>query len=250
MEVPQMARPRGYLPEGKTGANFWTVNRAMSAHPDSGFVAVIAIRDALFANLLAVSLEAAEIAEGCIILDSATALERGVDVNPERPAVLITESSILNGPEAGEFDRWISERSGITSAVVICPQQRLLSQPAMVDRFGNHWALINRSTASFDQLVLALQAARAGLVMSEPDSGRSEASHFQSLTEIEQLALQAIASGKTNAAAARALHVSEKTIERVLRSCYRKLGLAETSPPECNPRVLAALRYHGVHERE
>jgi DNA-binding NarL/FixJ family response regulator len=61
--------------------------------------------------------------------------------------------------------------------------------------------------------------------------------------ERELLAL--MAEGLTNAAIARRLHLSRKTVESHVRSIFRKLAARES--PDHDPRVLSVLTYLAEH---
>ena len=68
------------------------------------------------------------------------------------------------------------------------------------------------------------------------------------LTERELEVLGLIAEGRSNAAIARQLVVTDKTVEAHIRSIFAKLGLDETV--DANRRVLAVLTYLRAAPRE
>ncbi len=61
------------------------------------------------------------------------------------------------------------------------------------------------------------------------------------LTERELAVLREMATGKSNAAIARALFVSERSVEKSTNALFGKLGVSEE--PDVNRRVLAVLRF-------
>ena len=209
---------------------------------------LIAVQDLLFANLLSKALEAEKIVDLSVIVDAVAKIDQVSGVGSERDAILIAEASILNGQQALAIDQWISQQLAPVAVVAMCSDQQMISREQLTARFGNHWALITRQGCSLDRLVLAIRTARQGLMLFEPCASSNDNPAAPDLTEVERRTLRAISSGMSNAAAARELHVSEKTIERTLRSCYRKLGLSDGSKGDSNPRVLAALRYHGLQQ--
>ena len=72
---------------------------------------------------------------------------------------------------------------------------------------------------------------------------RRTASELAGLTPRELEVLAAMASGRGNAAIARELHISERSIEKHSNAIFRKLGLTEES--ELNRRVSAVLFFLG-----
>jgi DNA-binding NarL/FixJ family response regulator len=61
------------------------------------------------------------------------------------------------------------------------------------------------------------------------------------LTEREQEVLQELATGRSNAATAKVLYMSERAVEKHVSSVFQKLGLAQES--EVNRRVMAVLAF-------
>lgn len=65
---------------------------------------------------------------------------------------------------------------------------------------------------------------------------------METLTQREREVLALIAEGRTNAAIAARLYISEKAVDKHINSLFRKLNLPNSA--EDNRRVLAALAYH------
>lgn len=216
----------------------------MNIFPSLPLTAGIMMRDLLYATLIASALESSGIASHALVLSGPDELTSFVE--PGAEGVLISESGIIDGPASAAIDRWIADRGELASIVVLCARQQPVSSQALTLRFGNRWALIARESCSLERLGLAIQSVRGGMVMFEPCGGNTSGTRGLVLSETEQEVLQYLAAGHSNAAIARKLHVSEKTVERTLRACYRKLGLSEIPSVEFNQRVLAALRYHGL----
>jgi DNA-binding NarL/FixJ family response regulator len=86
------------------------------------------------------------------------------------------------------------------------------------------------------KVVEALVAARS----------RSDSSPLAELTPRERQTLEEMAQGKSNAAIARALVITEHSVEKVIHSIFLKLGL--TWQPEINRRVKAVLVYLSEEE--
>lgn len=109
--------------------------------------------------------------------------------------------------------------------------------------------LLKERVRDLDQLVSAIREVAAGgsvvdvkvvetLVTAR---SRSEASPLAELTPRERQTLEEMAQGKSNAAIARALVITEHSVEKVIHSIFLKLGL--TWQPDINRRVKAVLAY-------
>ena len=73
------------------------------------------------------------------------------------------------------------------------------------------------------------------------ENARGEESPLSQLTPRERDVLREMAEGKNNAAIAEALHLSERTVEKVIHSIFLKLGLAWE--PAVHKRVKAVVLY-------
>jgi DNA-binding NarL/FixJ family response regulator len=98
-------------------------------------------------------------------------------------------------------------------------------------------------------LVDAVKAVHAGGSVIDPQvieqlvGARSQATNsvLQSLTPREHEILREIATGKSNAAIAATVYLSERAIEKHTNSIFSKLGI--TAEPDINRRVTAVLMY-------
>jgi DNA-binding NarL/FixJ family response regulator len=109
--------------------------------------------------------------------------------------------------------------------------------------------LLKDRVEDVEQLVAAVQAVADGGSVIDPkvievlvaDKGRLEASPLHELTPRERDVLRGMAEGKNNAAIARALFLTERSVEKVIHSIFLKLGLGwETS---VHKRVTAVILY-------
>jgi DNA-binding NarL/FixJ family response regulator len=109
--------------------------------------------------------------------------------------------------------------------------------------------LLKDRVEDVEQLVAAVQAVADGGSVIDPkvievlvaDKGRLEASPLHELTPRERDVLRGMAEGKNNAAIARALFLTERSVEKVIHSIFLKLGLGwETS---VHKRVKAVILY-------
>jgi DNA-binding NarL/FixJ family response regulator len=109
--------------------------------------------------------------------------------------------------------------------------------------------LLKERVSEIDVLVRALhEVARGGSVL-DPTvverllarNAREAQSPLLGLTEREREVLQEMATGRTNAAIARTLFMSERAVEKHIRVVFQKLGLTEEG--EVNRRVAAVLAF-------
>ena len=109
--------------------------------------------------------------------------------------------------------------------------------------------LLKERVHDVGQLVAALRAVAEGGSVVDPkvvealvaEKTRREHSPLNELTQRERDVLREMAEGKNNAAIAEALHLSERTVEKVIHAIFLKLGLAwETA---VHKRVKAVIFY-------
>jgi DNA-binding NarL/FixJ family response regulator len=119
------------------------------------------------------------------------------------------------------------------------------------DGSGGLAYLLKERVGDPDQLVAAVREVACGGSVIDPDvigalvagnaqPGRSALGH---LTDRERDVLEQMAQGRTNAAIAGALHLSESSIEKYATSIFAKLHL--TDEPQTHRRVAAVLAYLG-----
>jgi len=109
--------------------------------------------------------------------------------------------------------------------------------------------LLKERVHDVGQLVAAIRAVADGGSVVDPkvvealvaERTRREQSPLNDLTERERDVLREMAEGKNNAAMTQALHLSERTVEKVIHSIFLKLGLAWE--PAVHKRVKAVILY-------
>ena len=109
--------------------------------------------------------------------------------------------------------------------------------------------LLKERVSQVDELVRALHDVARGGSALDPKvvegllaRKSSEASSaLRGLTERELEVLQALATGRSNAAVAKTLYMSERAVEKHVGSVFQKLGLANES--DMNRRVMAVLAF-------
>jgi DNA-binding NarL/FixJ family response regulator len=124
----------------------------------------------------------------------------------------------------------------------------LYARELMADRAGGVGYLLKDRVSQVAQFVDALRRVAAGGTAMDPEVVAqllgSRRSRLDTLTEREREVLGLMAEGRTNAAIAAKLFVTEKAIGKHINNVFRKLELTESA--DDNRRVLAVLAYlHG-----
>jgi DNA-binding NarL/FixJ family response regulator len=109
--------------------------------------------------------------------------------------------------------------------------------------------MLKERVRDVDQLVQALRSVCAGGLVLDPrvveelisTRERATRSPLKYLTQRELEVLELMAQGRTNAAVAKALFLSERSVERHINSIFSKLGLSEE--PDVHRRVRAVLTF-------
>jgi DNA-binding NarL/FixJ family response regulator len=109
--------------------------------------------------------------------------------------------------------------------------------------------LLKERVDDLGQLVAAIEAVAGGGSMVDPkivealvaDKARAEVSPLAALTARERDVLREMAEGKNNAAIAQTLFLTERSVEKVIASIFRKLGIAWE--PLLHKRVKAVVLY-------
>jgi DNA-binding NarL/FixJ family response regulator len=180
----------------------------------------------------------------------AQALHRAVALN--RPDAVLTDVRMpptftTEGIEAAKRIR--AEFPG-TGVVVL--SQDVSPEDAMdllADGVAGYGYLLKERVTDLDELVRALQEVARGGSALDPkvvegllaQKTPRTSSALGSLTERELEVLQEIATGRNNAATAKALYMSERAVEKHVGSVFAKLGLVNEG--EVNRRVMAVLAF-------
>jgi DNA-binding NarL/FixJ family response regulator/DNA-binding SARP family transcriptional activator len=188
-----------------------------------------------------------EVAAVCEDLDSLLAA-----VEAERPHVVVTDirmppGNLDEGIRAS--DRLRAEHPNVGVVVLsqyLEPAYALALFEAGTERRAY---LLKERVHDVGQLVAAIRAVAEGGSVVDPkvvealvaEKTRRERSPLNDLTQRERDVLREMAEGKNNAAIAEALHLSERTVEKVIHSIFLKLGLAWE--PAVHKRVKAVILY-------
>jgi len=188
-----------------------------------------------------------EVAAVCDDLDSLLAA-----VDAERPDVVLTD--IRMPPGSSDEGIQAAERLRETHpsvGVVVLSQYASPSYALALLEGGSEGRayLLKERVEDVDQLVAAIRAVAGGGSVIDPKvvealvagEGRSESSPLNELTPRELDVLREMAEGKTNAAIAATLFLTERSVEKVIHSIFLKLGL--TWEPSVHKRVKAVILY-------
>src|SRR6266568_6083819 len=188
-----------------------------------------------------------EIAAVCGDLDSLLAA-----VDAEQPDVVVTDirmppSNFDEGIQAAE--RLREEHPEIGVLVLSQYSQPSYALALLEGGTAGRAYLLKERVEDVEQLVAAIRAVAEGGSVIDPkvvealvaENTRGEHSPLHDLTPRERDVLREMAEGKNNAAIAQALFLTERSVEKVIHSIFRKLGIAwETA---VHKRVKAVLVY-------
>jgi DNA-binding NarL/FixJ family response regulator len=124
--------------------------------------------------------------------------------------------------------------------------EQLYARELLSDRAGGVGYLLKDRVSQVAQFVEALRRVAAGGTAMDPEVvaqllGGRRRSRLDELTPREQDVLSLMAEGRSNAAIAGKLFVTEKAVGKHINNVFRKLDLTESS--DDNRRVLAVLAY-------
>ncbi|WP_406464869.1 response regulator transcription factor [Streptomyces sp. NBC_01622] len=133
--------------------------------------------------------------------------------------------------------------------VVVLSQyvEQLYARELMSDRAGAVGYLLKDRVMAVDQFVDHVRQVASGSTIMDPDvvaallTHRSADLHLLALTPREHEVLSLMAQGRSNAAIAARMFVSEKTVSKHSYNIFTKLGLEPSE--DDNRRVLAVLAY-------
>ena len=191
--------------------------------------------------------EGLEVVSVCGDLDSLL-----VTVAAERPDVVVTDIRMPPGntDEGIQAATRLRETDPEVGVVVLSqyatPGYLLALLNGGSERRGY---LLKERVKDLEQLAAAIRAVAEGGSVFDPkvvetlvaENARSEKSPLNELTPRERDVLREMAEGKNNAAIARALVLTERSVEKVIHSIFLKLGL--TWEPAVHKRVKAVVLY-------
>jgi DNA-binding NarL/FixJ family response regulator len=169
-----------------------------------------------------------------------------------RPDVVVTDirmppSGVDEGIQAAERLRETDPEVGV---VVLSQYADPRYALALLDAGTARRAyLLKERVDDLAQLVGAIRAVAAGGSVIDPkvveglvaEKARADASPLNALTPRERDVLREMAEGKNNAAIAKSLFLTERSVEKVIHSIFLKLGIAWEA--EVHKRVKAVILY-------
>ena len=188
-----------------------------------------------------------EVAAVCADLDSLLAA-----VEAKKPDVVVTDIRM----PPGETDEGIQAAEQLRQTnpdvgVVVLSQYANASYVLALLEAGTAGRayLLKERVKDLEQLVEAIHAVAEGGSVIDPkvvdalvaENARSEQSPLNQMTPRERDVLREMAEGKNNAAIAKALFLTERSVEKVIHSIFLKLGL--TWEEAIHKRVKAVILY-------
>ncbi len=179
--------------------------------------------------------------------DAETALDAAERLAPDVAILDIDPDCAFDDVQVGLLLR---ERLPNIGIVLLSEHHDPQRVAALLSRDLRGWAYLLKSrTGDLQALCRAVEGAAAGLVVMDSDvlssARQSGAGPLSRLTPRQSQILSLIAEGLTNAAIARRLRLSEKTVENQINLLYQQLGTGR-SDATVHPRVKAVLTYLGT----
>ncbi|MCY0878522.1 MAG: response regulator transcription factor [Firmicutes bacterium] len=218
----------------------------MNNHP----LRVIVVEDEnLFRDLLVISLQ--QIPSLTVVAaykDGASAFNNQQRDQPDVALLDIHLGSGWTGIETGLQLREINPHLGIVLLSNYARPEVLASLP---ESSLPGWSyLLKRSVRDVATLARAIEGAASNLVVLDPELVKQSQNRpsriLDDLTPRQLQILELVAQGYTNAAIAKTLFLSEKSVENHLTAIYAALNIESLSPDQ-HPRVKAALAFLAGH---
>ncbi|PSK62796.1 Oxygen regulatory protein NreC [Micromonospora sp. MH33] len=147
-----------------------------------------------------------------------------------------------------------AEIRGLPILVLSQHVEQLYARELLSDRLGGVGYLLKDRVSHVDQFVDAVRRVAAGGTVMDPEvvaqllASRSGAGPLDELTAREREVLGLVAEGRSNAAVAARLFVTEKAVNKHINNIFSKLRMPPSG--DDNRRVLAVLAYlHGEDGR-
>jgi DNA-binding NarL/FixJ family response regulator len=173
-------------------------------------------------------------------------------VAAERPDVVVTD--VRMPPGSADEGIQVATRLRVTNpdvGVVVLSQYANPSYVLALLEGGSERRayLLKERVSDLEQLVAAIGAVADGGSVLDPkvvealvaENARAESSPLNELTPRERDVLREMAEGKNNATIAETLHLTERSVEKVIHSIFLKLGL--TWETALHKRVKAVVLY-------
>lgn len=199
----------------------------------------------LYRDLLTIALgNDAQIEVVAALADGESALAAARELQPQVATLDIEISGPVNGVQLGIQLRDILPELGIV--LLSNHQDPAFLSPMQRQSFTGWSYLLKTSACDLGTLQRAIKGAANGYVVLDPkiveDLRPNTESPLQRLTPRQTEILELIAQGFTNAAIARTLHLSPKSVENQINVIYQQLEI-DRGNRSIQPRVTAVLTY-------
>lgn len=173
--------------------------------------------------------------------------EKGIRLAEElQPDVMLMDIELkgeLDGIEAASYIKKENQRIGVVILSMHNDQRYVSSLP--FDKSPGWAYLLKQTVPDLDTVMRAIAACKNGMVMLDPALVRSlrprKDSALSRLSKRQRDVLELIAQGYNNAAIAKQLTLSERSVETYINIIYQELGLS--NEPDIHARVKATLSY-------
>lgn len=165
------------------------------------------------------------------------------------PDVAILDIQLGEGRNGIQLGLKLRERLPQLGVVLLSNYPRASVLRSVPEKTISGWSyLLKTAVTNVDMLLRAIEGAAAGLVVFDPST--TKASRYQeeplaTLTAREREVLERMAQGYSNAAIARDLGLTTKTVENYVSLIFQKLEV-DWDEPDIQPRVQAVLLYLGA----
>lgn len=205
---------------------------------------IIVEDEALFSELLQTTLSKEEGVEVIgVAKDGETAVKLADEVKPDAILMDIELQGSIDGIEAALQIKQHHPKTGIVILTSHRDRRYLTSLPLET---STGWAyLLKQSVQDIDSVVRAIQGSIMGMVVLDPavmgGLRPRQGSALVKLTPRQQQVLELVAQGYNNAAIAKRLTLTEKSVETYIHAIYQELQLANEQ--DSHARVKATLYY-------
>ena len=171
--------------------------------------------------------------------DGETAIALSREADPDAVIMDISLAGEMDGVEAALRIKQDKPETGIVVLSAHKDRRYVTSLP--LDEIPGWAYLLKQSVPNLDTLVRAIQGSIIGMVVLDPEVVMSlqprKGSAVDRLTPRLQQVLELIAQGYNNAAVARTLTLSERSVETYINGIYQELSLS--NEPDIHARVSA-----------
>lgn len=163
-----------------------------------------------------------------------------------RPDVVLTDIELrgeIDGIEAALRIKKDQPKTGVVILSVHSERRYLTSLP--LEEVPGWAYLLKQTVPDVATVIRAIEASKTGMLMLDPALVKGfqprQNSTLSNLTPRQMEVLECIAQGYNNAAIAKQLHLSQRSVETYINVIYQELGVSDE--PDIHARVKATLLY-------